>query len=348
MSVYDKAVEYISGGSNVPDIRAYFWRWRRFHRLQTRDSAAGDSYPVVPKGAKAMRRLEGFGVDNLNLREQLEGMSTLRRVKSEAAFANNSVEEAAPAEAARAEATAPASRVQVELRSSFADTALWRGSLDLPPDGTATVEFKAPDDLTTWRIRSWAISSGTRVGESTGEIVTTKPILIRPETPRFLIEGDQVVLSGVVHNYLPTKQEITVQFSEQSALLELLGESQKVVELEPNTDSRVDWTVRAKREGTTRLRMTATTETASDGVEIAVPVYVHGALLTESVSRVMRPDQRTLNFSFDVPARRREEQSAIELRFSPSLALAMVDALPYLTNFPYGCTEQTLNRFLPT
>ena len=26
----------------------------------------------------------------------------------------------------------------------------------------------------------------------------------------------------------------------------------------------------------------------------------------------------------------------------------MVDALPYLVDYPYGCTEQTLNRFLPT
>ncbi|MCM8526628.1 MAG: hypothetical protein NE327_08940, partial [Lentisphaeraceae bacterium] len=42
------------------------------------------------------------------------------------------------------------------------------------------------------------------------------------------------------------------------------------------------------------------------------------------------------------------EYTLLEVRYSPSLALSMVSALPYLTNFPYGCTEQTLNRFLPT
>jgi uncharacterized protein YfaS (alpha-2-macroglobulin family) len=41
-------------------------------------------------------------------------------------------------------------------------------------------------------------------------------------------------------------------------------------------------------------------------------------------------------------------QSRLELRYSPTLAGAMVDALPYLVSYPYGCTEQTLNRFLPT
>ena len=38
----------------------------------------------------------------------------------------------------------------------------------------------------------------------------------------------------------------------------------------------------------------------------------------------------------------------MEVRYSPTLAGAMVDALPYLVDYPYGCTEQTLNRFLPT
>ncbi len=42
------------------------------------------------------------------------------------------------------------------------------------------------------------------------------------------------------------------------------------------------------------------------------------------------------------------QQSRLELRYSPTLAGAMVDALPYLVSYPYGCTEQTLNRFLPT
>ncbi len=44
----------------------------------------------------------------------------------------------------------------------------------------------------------------------------------------------------------------------------------------------------------------------------------------------------------------RPKQSRLEVRYSPTLAGAMVDALPYLVDYPYGCTEQTLNRFLPT
>ena len=49
-----------------------------------------------------------------------------------------------------------------------------------------------------------------------------------------------------------------------------------------------------------------------------------------------------------MPDERRAEQTRLEVRYSPTLAGAMVDALPYLVDYPYGCTEQTLNRFLPT
>ncbi len=50
---------------------------------------------------------------------------------------------------------------------------------------------------------------------------------------------------------------------------------------------------------------------------------------------------------FSIPEARRVHDSVLEIRFSPTLAGAMLDALPYLADYPYGCTEQTLNRFLP-
>ena len=60
------------------------------------------------------------------------------------------------------------------------------------------------------------------------------------------------------------------------------------------------------------------------------------------------PRTPTGQFTVRVPEERRPQQSRLEVRYSPTLAGAMVDALPYLVDYPYGCTEQTLNRFLPT
>jgi len=78
------------------------------------------------------------------------------------------------------------------------------------------------------------------------------------------------------------------------------------------------------------------------------PCYVHGMLKMDSYSGAIRPDETSGKFTVSVPAERRPAQSRLEVRYSPTLAGAMVDALPYLVHYPYGCTEQTLNRFLPT
>jgi uncharacterized protein YfaS (alpha-2-macroglobulin family) len=76
------------------------------------------------------------------------------------------------------------------------------------------------------------------------------------------------------------------------------------------------------------------------------PVYVHGMMKQVSFSGAS--EQEKAYIIIDVPEERRINESYLEIRYSPTLAGAMVDALPYLAEYPYGCTEQVLNRFLPT
>jgi hypothetical protein len=73
-------------------------------------------------------------------------------------------------------------------------------------------------------------------------------------------------------------------------------------------------------------------------------------LKTDSFSGAMRPADKDASITFTVPSDQERiiNDSRVEVRYSPSVASAMVDALPYLVDYPYGCTEQTLNRFLPT
>ena len=56
MSVYDRSVEYISGGSNVPEIREFFWKWRRSHQPQNENSLArGSGNLLKPNSRPACR-----------------------------------------------------------------------------------------------------------------------------------------------------------------------------------------------------------------------------------------------------------------------------------------------------
>jgi len=244
----------------------------------------------------------------------------------------------------------PAALVEPAVRTQFADTALWVGDLVTDGDGTAVVSLQMPENLTTWRIKVWGMGHGTKVGEGVTDVVTRKDLIVRLQAPRFFIEKDEVVLSANVHNYLDSEKAVQVALELDGDVLQLMEghEAVRTVRIAPEGEARVDWRVRVTREGEAVVRMKALTDEESDAMEMRFPAYVHGMLKMESWSGALRPEQSGGKFTVTVPAQRRPEQSRLVVQFSPTLAGAMVDALPFLVNYPYGCTEQTLNRFLPT
>jgi len=384
LSVYDKALEYISGGSNVPEIKAFFWKWRRSHHSTTESSLDRYGVNLIRENTTAMMPIGVFGAEVADEGEANFSKSKGRDVgsmqrlsksvakrdragaKEESEAGGMAMDMAAPASApqslaANAEGLAEKKDQRSEpgqagappaaapmIRKEFADTAFWAGSLVTNDSGEAEVEFSMPENLTEWKVRVWGIGEGTRVGEGEASVVTTKNVIIRLQAPRFLVERDEVVLSGNVHNYLPTEQKLEAKIDLDTELLELLDPQTKQLTVPSKGEVRVDWRVKVLREGDARVRMSALGAEESDAMELKVPVHVHGMLKTESFSGAIAPNKERAELTFKVPAERRPDQSRLEVRYSPSLAAAMVDALPYLASYPYGCTEQTLSRFLPT
>ncbi|MDZ7615535.1 MAG: alpha-2-macroglobulin family protein, partial [Patescibacteria group bacterium] len=239
---------------------------------------------------------------------------------------------------------------EVAVRTEFADTALWVGTITTAKDGSAEVELDMPENLTTWRIKVWGMGHGTRVGEGFADVVTRKDLIVRLQAPRFFVQSDEVVLSANVHNYLPSRQLVRVKLELGGGVLEPLDKNslEQTVQIRPAGERRVDWRVKVLDEGEAVVRMFAMADGESDAMEMKFPSLIHGMLKMEARSGVIRPDKDRAEMQFTVPAQRRPAQSRLEVRYSPTLAGAMVDALPYLAEYPYGCTEQTLNRFLPT
>ncbi|MCA8959044.1 MAG: alpha-2-macroglobulin, partial [Planctomycetes bacterium] len=360
VSVYDKAVEYISGGPNAEDIKAAFWQWKRHHDPQAFHNLHQWIWNFVKPGEYGMGDIGVFGgIDHEGDEDKrTDGWGAKKAGRARGALGSP----AAPMSAAALEKSGDDSEtfsrdqgesgsdeplVEAEVRSEFADTALWVAGLETDATGKAKVSLKMPDNLTTWKIRVWAMGQGTKVGSGESEIITTKNLVLRMQAPRFFTERDEVVLSANVHNYLETAKRAQVSLELDGRTLELLGDAERSVEIEAGGEARVDWRVKVLREGEAVIRMFALTDEESDAMEQRFPVHVHGMMRTESFSGVVRPDDDVESFSYRIPTERRVDQSAIEVRYSPTLAGAMVDALPYLIDYPYGCTEQTLNRFLP-
>ncbi|MFP6618902.1 MAG: alpha-2-macroglobulin family protein, partial [Pirellulaceae bacterium] len=386
VAIYDKAVEYISGGSNVPDIKEFFWKWRRSHNPNHQTNLQRWFNNLNLPKTVGMNNLGMFGASVVDdLESQVAGndkqgglggagfgggrgggggrpMLARSAMKSAAApgagreeMADSAVAESAPqangAVAFAADGGAPppgAGLVEPSVRSNFADTALWVGTLTTDATGKAQVSLKMPENLTTWKVKVWGMGHGTKVGSAETEVVTRKDLILRLQAPRFFIQKDEVVLSANVHNYLAEAKEVQVTIDLPGDNLVAIDAPTTTVMIPANGEKRVDWRVRVVREGTATVRMKALTDVESDAMEMKLPCYVHGILKTEAWAGTVRPDQQLAKVTINVPEQRRIEQSVLEIRYSPSLAGAMVDALPYLAEYPYGCTEQTLNRFLPS
>ena len=404
VSVYDKSVEYISGGSNVPEIKEFFWKWRRHHYPQTESSLHHWSGNLYRRGEHGMNNLGIFGATVVE-----EYAAFGRAMKGAGGLAERELQNGVPgfafANAAAPMGGAPGpvapgmvgfGGVRVKLpaaamdglgqdrdanrradakgeglggeprgpeptiRKNFIDTAFWAASLTTDKDGLADFAFKAPDQLTAWKIRVWTMGLGTKVGQGETEVVTKKDLIVRLQTPRFSVQKDEVVLSANIHNYLKRDKQIRVMLEFDGGTLAVIepppppipGASFKAVQqditIKAGGEQRVDWRVKVINEGEAVVRVKAITDDDSDAMEMRFPCYVHGMLKMDSFTGVIRPDKDFSKVVFNVPAERRVNDSVLEVRYSPTLAGAMVDALPYLVDFPYGCTEQTLNKFLPT
>ncbi|MCI0639081.1 MAG: hypothetical protein L0Y70_08395, partial [Gemmataceae bacterium] len=390
VSVYDKSVEYISGGSNVPEIKEFYWKWRRGHHPHTESNLNKYLHNLLKQKEIGMSNLRIFGDTVVEELAKGEGGNAwyMNRQNMPGGFAGGrggpvmptggggpgGPPGMMPADGLLKEAAMPLPvsqggpadiqdradvggiggiggeqpLVQPSIRKNFADTAYWNANLTTNKDGIAEIDFKMPENLTAWRVRVWAMGHGTKVGQGDADVVTKKDLIVRLQAPRFFTEKDEVVLSANVHNYLKREKKVQVSLEVEGGTLGVLGTATQNVVIASGGEQRVDWRVKVQKEGTAVVRMKALTDEDSDAMEMRFPCYVHGMLKMESFTGVIRPEKDYAKVLFNVPAERRINDTVLEVRYSPSLAAAMVDALPYLVDYPYGCTEQTLNRFLPT
>jgi uncharacterized protein YfaS (alpha-2-macroglobulin family) len=235
------------------------------------------------------------------------------------------------------------------VRKDFADSAYWTGAVVTDKDGVAEIEVPMPENLTTWKIHAWSLGHGTVVGQGSAEVITAKDLLIRLQAPRFFVETDEVTLSANVHNYLEGERNIQVRLNLDGGVLALADGQQPrhSLTIPAGEDRRVDWRVRVVGIGEAVIRVSAVTGKSSDAMEMKYPAYVHGMLKTDSFSAAVRPDGESTKVTVTVPKKRRPEQTHLEVRYSPSIALAMVDALPYLAGYEYKHSEAALSRFVP-
>ncbi|HET9227350.1 MAG TPA: MG2 domain-containing protein [Thermoanaerobaculia bacterium] len=249
-----------------------------------------------------------------------------------------------------------------ELRSDFSETAFWQPHLIAGPDGdssTVAIEFEVPDSVTSWSFWVHAVTADLRAGSLQKEVRSVKDLMVRPYVPRFLRESDRALLEVVLNNASEGELKGTVQLdvidpdSGKSLLADFGLDPSKArasfTAAAGGSDSVTFPLTAPKRVGPVAFKVTAVSGNLSDGELRPLPVLPSRMHLAQSrFTALKEPGRKELRFddmTKEDPTRI-DEQMVVTL--DAQLFYSVLEALPYMVDYTYECTEQTLNRFLST
>lgn len=234
------------------------------------------------------------------------------------------------------------------VRQVFADNAFWRADLLTDEQGEARVELTLPDNLTTWVMLAKGVTGdSTLVGESRTEILTSKPLLVRPVIPRFFVVGDEARLGLIVQNQSDETLTVEPQFVAEGLAVQAVGAGANgSVRLQPGQELKLDYDVTVLDASLARLTMGARSEQYSDAIALELPVYRFNTPETVATLGVLEKIDVRLE-GIVLPDNFDPNRGNLTVEVAPSLAAGMRAGLNYLEHFPYECTEQTVSRFLP-
>lgn len=241
----------------------------------------------------------------------------------------------------------------VAARKDFSETAYFEPHLSVK-NGKAFFAFKAPERLTSWKTSAVVLTRDVKRGDVSAESVTRKDLMVRVEMPRFYREGDEGLLQAIVHNETdaPMTGEVTLLVNEDgkdaSAKLGLSG-TVVTFTAKPHGIAPLSWKVKAPRGMTTfSVRAVARAGGLADAEERELPILPSRERLIETAFTVLDGEVRKVlalpTWAEPDPAR---EHESVHVQVDPQLALIVLNSLPSLVHYPYECTEQLLNRYVP-
>jgi len=246
---------------------------------------------------------------------------------------------------------------EVQIRKNFNETAFFFPDLRTDSAGTIEFSFTIPEALTRWKFMGLSHTRDAAFGLSTKEIITQKELMVQPNAPRFMREGDKLEFSSKIVNL--TDKELTGQAEFQL--------------IDATTNQRIDgwfrniypnqfFTVAAGQSEVVKFpieipyqfskalvwRIVARSGAFSDGEENAMPVLTNRMLVTESMPLTVR-GTGTKNYTFDKLLKSGSSQTlqhhSLTVEYTSNPAWYAVQALPYLMEYPYDCAEQIWNRY---
>ncbi|MDR2651455.1 MAG: carboxypeptidase-like regulatory domain-containing protein [Prevotellaceae bacterium] len=241
----------------------------------------------------------------------------------------------------------------VELRTNFNETAFFYPELRTDENGEIIIDFVIPESLTKWKLLGLAHTKKLETGKITAYTVTQKEVAISANAPRFFRNGDNIEFSAKINNVTDGKLKGKAQlllfdaFTMQPVNI-IENQAEQAFSVNSNQSVAVKWNLKIPEniEAIT-YRVLAITDKHSDGEEKTIPVLPNSMLVTESLPFTVRANQ-SKDFRFEklitnTSATLKNYNYTIEFTSNP--VWYAVQAMPYIMEYPYECSEQTFSRF---
>lgn len=232
----------------------------------------------------------------------------------------------------------------IQIRRKFRDTAAWAPFVRTKADGLAKVAIKLPDNLTSWRATAVGITAKTAVGQTTQNVLARKPLMVRLEAPAFWVQSDQQRLVAAVTNDSGKDADVNLDIQAEGA--KLSGELKQKQFIRAGETRAFEWEVEVPTSGEAKfVARTWIDSSINDGVELKVPILPHAREFVDYAAGALGVDTKT---TFVLKQGYDPNMGGLTVALSPSLGSTVYQSLEYLADFPYGCVEQTLSRFVPS
>lgn len=237
-----------------------------------------------------------------------------------------------PMPPAASEQDAPAEEPVVPLRENLSETAFFMPQLVTDSKGAVAIKFTLPESLTTWRFMSLSHDKVMNIGSLKGEVIAQKKLMIQPNMPRFVREGDNARISANITN---------------SSDKDLSGKSTLVI-VSPNDDRTivrrdVSFNVAAGKQTSVTFdvpsslasdvyvcRITAQTPSFSDGEQHLLPVLTNAVEVTTTRAFTQtKPGKKVVDLASLYGSNATKESLKVEYTNNP--AWLMLEALPVVS-----------------
>ncbi len=230
------------------------------------------------------------------------------------------------------------------LRSRFLASAYWAPALLTDARGVARFSFTAPDSLTAYRLMAVAADAGDRFGSGDRRITVTKALIAQPVLPRFFTVGDTASLGVIVHNHTGAAGRATVRATTTGVTLATREAS---VDVAAGGQATVRFAATVDDVSSARVELAVALGAARDALRLELPVARPRVRTPRLIAATTLGAGVATTLAIAPPAGAIADESEVAITVDRTGLGDLEPSLRYLVEYPYGCLEQTLSRFVP-